>query len=81
MGEWQYDCSNPTRRELLAEVRAAKDRIEALTLAIQRSNGGRVKLDMSEAGRSARKPYYTAYDEAQRWRMRLLRALKTVEED
>jgi hypothetical protein len=81
MGEWQYDCFNPTRRELLAEVRAAKDRIEGLTLAIQRSHGGRMKLDMSEAGRLARKPYYTAYDEAQRWRMRVLRELKMADDD
>jgi len=81
MGEWQYDIWKPTRRELLAEVRDAKDRIEALVLAIQRSHGGPRKLDLSEAGRLARKPFYHAYDEAQRLRMRLLRELKTAEED
>jgi hypothetical protein len=81
MGEWQYDIWKPTRRELLAEVRAAKDRIEGLVLAIQRKHGGPRMLDMSEAGRLARKPYYTAYDEAQRLRMDLLRQLKKAEED
>jgi hypothetical protein len=81
MGEGQYDCWKPTRRELLAEVRAAKDRIEGLVLAIQRSHGGPRKLDLSEAGRLARKPYYDAYDEAQRWRMRVLRELKTADDE
>jgi hypothetical protein len=81
MGEWQYDYWTPTRRELLAELRGAKDRIEGLVLAIQRKHGGPRKLDLSEAGRLARKPFYTAYDEAQRLRMRLLRELKTADED
>jgi hypothetical protein len=81
MGEWQCDDWTPSRRELLAEVRAAKDRIEGLVLAIQRRHGGPRKLDLSEAGRLARKPYYHAYDEAQRWRMRVLRELKTADDD
>jgi hypothetical protein len=52
-----------------------------LVLAIQRRHGGPRKLDLSEAGRLARKPYYHAYDEAQRWRMRVLRELKTADDD
>lgn len=77
---WE-DYWTPSRRELLSEVRAAKDRIEGLVLAIQRRHGGPRMLDMSEAGRLARKPYYDAYDEAQRWRMRVLRELKTADDD
>jgi hypothetical protein len=81
MGEWQYDCWTPTRSELLDGLREAKRWIDGLTLLIQRSHGGPGMLDMSEAGRLARKPYYTAYDEAQRLRMDLLRQLKKAEED